>query len=181
MIDFIQYCFYCLGKLLSAAEGQNPEGVTPGVLLTGALTAVALLLIACGLYVLMLFVSRMLSGSKYVVSRKLVKAIRAGEYGVVKALVEAYPEYVNAYPSLFSKEWHLKRKRNIRYPLTEACLTDDWGMISLLLDNGADPNCDDGSTPLTVVYREKREHWLEISKLLIQHGALPENADEKAR
>ncbi len=43
--------------------------------------------------------------------------------------------------------------------------------MTLLLDNGADPNCNSGQAPLSVTYRTKFNNWYEISLVLIDYGA----------
>ena len=44
-------------------------------------------------------------------------------------------------------------------------------MVELLLEYGADPNCNDDFTPLSITYTTKRESWYEISLLLIKSGS----------
>lgn len=176
MFEFLKYCIRCLLMVISAAFGYNPEGVTWQNILVGILTLLTLSFVCFGFYCLVRFASMLISESKYCVSRRLVKAIRKGQYSSVKILVENYPECVNTYPSLFSKERNLKKNRDVLFPLTEACRSDDWGLVALLLDNGADPNCDDGFTPLGLVYREKRKNWQEIAQLLRKYGASSGNS-----
>lgn len=44
-------------------------------------------------------------------------------------------------------------------------------MITLLLEKGADPNCNDGLTPLSIIYTVKVNNWYRISLTLIEYGA----------
>ena len=57
------------------------------------------------------------------------------------------------------------------YPLNEACCTDNVELIELLIANGADVNCNDGLTPLSITYSGKRDNWYAISIVLIESGA----------
>lgn len=57
------------------------------------------------------------------------------------------------------------------YPLNDACATGNIDLIELLIDNGADVNCNDGFTPLSITYNGKVDNWYEISQILIDNGA----------
>lgn len=49
MWEFIKYCFYCLGMSISAAFGNNPEGMTFKYAIVGSITMFVLLGLALGI------------------------------------------------------------------------------------------------------------------------------------
>ncbi|MBO7303715.1 MAG: ankyrin repeat domain-containing protein [Clostridia bacterium] len=102
-------------------------------------------------------------------SKKLVSAIREEDIIEVKKILSKKPTCINAYPGI---KW-LDDTAEIRafYPLNVACARNNVELITLLLENGADVNCNDGVTPLSMVYRMKADNWYEISLILIESGA----------
>jgi len=164
MIEFLKYCIECLLVTINAALGYNPEEMTWKVGFVGILTAVAFCFIGYGSCWLIthIFIS------KYCLSRKLVKAIKAKQSSKIQIIVEYYPECIRVYPSLFPKNWNLIRNRKFRYPLTEVCSMDELNLVKLFLEKGADPNCNDGMTPLMVAAKNSTP---EIIRLLLDYGA----------
>lgn len=116
--------------------------------------------------------------SNYYYSKKLVTAIRNEDISKVQQIISRKPSCVNEYPSITPKWWHSAMNWRIVYPLTEACTTDNKEIVMLLLECGADPNCNDGVTPLSVTYSGKCSNWYAISLLLIDHGASLDYATE---
>lgn len=109
--------------------------------------------------------------SNYYYSKKLISAIREENIIAVQQIIEKKPTCINTYPSVTSKWWHSAMNWRVCYPLNEACGTGNIELIELLIKNGADVNCNDGLTPLSVTYSSKVDNWYEISQLLIQNGA----------
>ena len=109
--------------------------------------------------------------SNYYYSKKLILAIREENIIAVQQIIERKPTCINTYPSITSKWWHSAMNRRVFYPLNEACITGNINLIELLIKNGADVNCNDGLTPLSVTYSSKIDNWYEISQLLLQNGA----------
>ena len=109
--------------------------------------------------------------SNYYYSKKLVLAIREGNIIAVQQIIETKPTCINTYPSITSKWWHSAMNWRVCYPLNEACVTGNIDLIELLINNGADVNCNDGLTPLSITYSSKIDNWYEISQLLLQNGA----------
>ena len=109
--------------------------------------------------------------SDYYYSKKLVTAIKEENIIAVQQIVEKKPTCINTYPSITSKWWHSAMNWRVCYPLNEACDTGNIELIALLIENGADVNCNDGLTPLSVTYSSKIDNWYEISQLLLQNGA----------
>ena len=108
----------------------------------------------------------------YYYSKKLVSAIKEEDIVAIEAIIEENPDCINTYPSVMP-DWlnsFLDLPR-VCFPLTEACGTDNLEVVAILLQNGADPNCNDGLTPLSETYSAKRDNWYEISKTLIEYGA----------
>ena len=163
--------------VVSASIGDNPEGMSLKNIIVGLLTLFTLFFFFFGFFGF-IRITQSIFQSQYFLSRKLVKAINARQFSKVQQFVMNCPNCINKYPSLFSKERNLRKKRKFRYPLTEACYTDDLELIELLLSNGADPNCNDGLTPLSVVYTKKQRHWYEMSRLLIMYHASLEYTTE---
>ena len=48
MLEFIQYCIYCMLMCISCAFGNNPEGVTLVKIMIGLLTMIVLLALLLG-------------------------------------------------------------------------------------------------------------------------------------
>lgn len=61
--------------------------------------------------------------------------------------------------------------QRVCYPLNAACDTGNLDIIKLLIENGADVNCNDGLTPLSITYSSKVDNWYVISQILIKNGA----------
>ena len=104
-------------------------------------------------------------------SKKLVKAIRTQNIDEVERILDQNPGCINIYPSVAPKWWHSVMDLRVMYPLTEACMTGNKELIELLVEKGADVNCNDGRTPLSVIYTQKKEGWYQISLYLIDAGA----------
>ena len=113
----------------------------------------------------------MFLNSNYYYSKKLISAIREENIIAVQQIIEKKPTCINTYPSITSKGWHSAMNWRVCYPLNEACATGNIELIELLIVNGADVNCNDGLTPLSITYNSKVDNWYEISQLLLQNGA----------
>lgn len=107
----------------------------------------------------------------YIDAKKLVEAIKNEDLYATEQIINKNPECINTYPSITSKGWHSAMNWRVCYPLNEACLTGNMDLIELLIKNGADVNCNDGLTPLSVIYSSKIDNWYEISQILIEKGA----------
>jgi ankyrin repeat protein len=104
-------------------------------------------------------------------SKKLISAIREENIIAVQQIIDKKPTCINTYPSITSKWWHSAMNWRVCYPLNEACGTGNIELIELLIENGADVNCNDGLTPLSITYNSKVDNWYEISQILIKDGA----------
>ena len=113
----------------------------------------------------------MFLNSNYYYSKKLISAIREENIIAVQQIIEEKPTCINTYPSITSKWWHSAMNWRVCYPLNEACGTGNINLIELLIENGADVNCNDGLTPLSIIYNSKADNWYEISQILIENGA----------
>jgi len=89
----------------------------------------------------------------------------------VSEIIQNDPSSINTYPTLASRWWQSAMNQRSMYPLNEACSTGNTEIIELLLLSGADVNCNDGLTPLSVTFTGKLDNWYEISCLLIEKGA----------
>lgn len=48
---------------------------------------------------------------------------------------------------------------------------DNFELVKMLVEAGADVNCNDGRTPLSLTYCAKNDHWYQLSLYLIENGA----------
>ena len=103
--------------------------------------------------------------SNYYYSKKLVSAIRDKDMVAVRQIIEKNPTCINTYPALTSKWWHSAMNWRVCYPLNEACATGNIDLIELLIDNGADVNCNDGLTPLAISHCDT-----DLAELLLRYG-----------
>ncbi|MBE5866787.1 MAG: hypothetical protein E7292_11370 [Lachnospiraceae bacterium] len=111
--------------------------------------------------------------SNFYYSKKLVQAIRAEDLNEIESILEKKPDCVNTYPSILPREvlYGVFDAGRVNYPLIEACGTDNLEIVKLLVAFGADVNCNDGRTPLSITYCGKQENWYQISVFLIESGA----------
>ena len=56
MWEFIKYCFYCLGIIISAGFGDNPPGLTWKTGIVGTLTLLVLFALTIGILYLRVFI-----------------------------------------------------------------------------------------------------------------------------
>lgn len=125
---------------------------------------VTILILVVGIQILYL-------NSNYYYSKKLVSAIREEDIIAVQQIIEKKPTCINTYPSITSKGWHSAMNWRVYYPLNEAVITGNVSLIELLIENGADVNCNDGFTPLSIAYLSKSNNWYDLSLFLIKEGA----------
>ena len=110
-------------------------------------------------------------GGKNKYSRKLIEAIRNNDISLVEEIVREHPDCINVLPSNAPSGWNSAMNLSVLYPLTEACVASNSDIVKLLIEHGADTNCNNGFTPLSVTYSGKKDGWYEISLLLIENGA----------
>ena len=113
----------------------------------------------------------MFLNSNYYNSKELISAIREENITDVQQIIENKPSCINTYPSITSKWWQSAMNWRVCYPFNEACGTGNIELIELLIKNGADVNCNDGLTPLSITYSCKVDNWYDISLILIENGA----------
>lgn len=109
--------------------------------------------------------------SNYYYSKKLILAINEENIIEVQKIIKNKPTCINTYPAITSKWWQSAMDLRAYYPLVHACATGNIELIELLIKNGADVNCNDGLTPLSVTYHSKVDNWYNISLILIENGA----------
>ena len=132
--------------------------------------AVILIMLGC--------ISAVFFNSNYYYSKKLISVIKEENIIAVQQIIEKKPTCINTYPSIASKWWHSAMNWRVCYPLNEACGTGNIELIELLIENGADVNCNDGLTPLSITYSSKVDNWYDISLILIENGASLDYATE---
>ena len=104
-------------------------------------------------------------------AKKLVEAIKQKDISKVECIVEKYPRCVNTFPSVSSHWWRAVMGIVADFPLVEACGVGDTEIVRYLIEHGADVNCDDGYSPLSVTLIGKPEGWHDTFYYLIDHGA----------
>lgn len=104
-------------------------------------------------------------------AKKLVEAIKQKDISKVECIVEKYPRCVNTFPSVSSPWWRAVMGIVADFPLVEACGVGDTEIVRYLIEHGADVNCDDGYSPLSVTLIGKPEGWRDTFYYLIDCGA----------
>lgn len=114
-----------------------------------------------------------LNNLDYYYVKKLDCAIEEEDIAAIEEILQKRPSCVNTYPQkpmeiLFNtlmEEW------GTTYPLITACRKDNFEIVKMLVETGADLNCNDGRTPLSMTYCAKSKNWYKISTYLIENGA----------
>lgn len=109
--------------------------------------------------------------SDYAYSKQLVNAIHSGDHVTIQRILSEKPTCINSLTTPVSKTLCSVFDYRPIYPLIMACGVGDMDTIKLLIEHGADVNCNDGRTPLSITYAAKKENWFEISMFLIGKGA----------
>lgn len=124
------------------------------------------------LFVLLGISMMILFNSDYYYAKKLVKAIEAEDIAAIEHILETKPSCVNTYPQILLERIFntLCENRGTTYPLLTACNTGNIEIIKLLVEAGADVNCNDGRTALSLIYFQKKDNWYPISVYLIENG-----------
>lgn len=122
-------------------------------------------------------------------SKQLVGAIQVDDVQKATDIVKQNPKSVNALPSTSPWWWQLiSESPEVFYPLQEACSWENYDMVKLLIENGADVNLsykgiESAAPPLILAIQTQikkpwmnenppsRETTIDIIRLLIEHGA----------
>ena len=106
-------------------------------------------------------------------SKMLVKAIERNDIRAVEQILKINPHCADTYPQTLPERCfnYIMEERGDTYPLIVACGWDNFEIVKMLVEAGADTDCNDGRTPLSLTYSAKKEHWYQISLYLIESGA----------
>lgn len=105
-------------------------------------------------------------------SNKLIEAIRKEDQLAIVQILKERPSCVNAPFSCFPLGLYtLITEHRMEYPIMEACASGNVEIITTLIEAGADVNCNNGLTPLSVTFSTKPDGWYSISQILIENGA----------
>lgn len=110
--------------------------------------------------------------SDYYYAKKLVYAIELEDITTIEQILKKKPSCVSKYPQVLPEKIFntICEARGTTYPLIVACGMDNFEIVKVLVEAGADVNCNDGRTPLSLTYCAKKEHWYQISLYLIENG-----------
>lgn len=105
-------------------------------------------------------------------AKQLVQAIKNEDYDKVEQITRWNRICINTYPTIMPK-WveDYIFDDGFYYPLNQAIGIDNQEIIELLIARGANVNCNDGATPLSLTYQIKGENWYANSTMLIENGA----------
>lgn len=111
--------------------------------------------------------------SDYYYAKKLVHAIEVEDIITIEQILTKHPNCACIYPQILPEKLFntICEDRGTTYPLIVACGMDNFEIVKMLVEAGADVNCNDGRTPLSLTYCAKKEHWYQISLYLIENGA----------
>ncbi|MDE7271070.1 MAG: ankyrin repeat domain-containing protein [Acetatifactor sp.] len=114
----------------------------------------------------------MFLNSDYYYAKKLVHAVEMGDITTIEQILKKKPSCVSKYPQVLPEKIFntICEARGTTYPLIVACGMDNFEIVKVLVEAGADVNCNDGRTPLSLTYCAKKEHWYQISLYLIENG-----------
>ncbi|MCM1089236.1 MAG: ankyrin repeat domain-containing protein [Muribaculum sp.] len=122
----------------------------------------------------------MFLNSDYYNAKRLVHAIEKEDIDTVEQILEKCPSCAGTYPQIWPERIFnaICENRGTTYPLITACGMDNFEIVKILVEAGADVNCNDGRTPLSLTYCAKKEHWYQISLYLIENGVSLEYVTE---
>lgn len=104
-------------------------------------------------------------------SKQLVEAIRAENIPAIEGIISEHPECIDCFPGVFPIPFYWFIEWPMDYPLITAVEGNNIDIIKILVDSGADINCNSGDTPLRRAYLNKSDNWYQISCYLIENGA----------
>ncbi len=122
-------------------------------------------------FVIIVLLCGIIRGVNVWYSYRLKQAIWDDNIFAVREIIERCPSYVNYYPGFLPISVYSAFEFSTTYPLIVAVEKDNFDIIKLLVESGADVNCNDGSTPLRIAYFLKPVHWYKVSCYLIENGA----------
>ena len=134
---------------------------------------ILMIVVLCLLLLMIVIVAliAILNSNQYY-SKKLTEAIIEKDLVAAQQIINEKPDCVNAFPTMLPRWFYVMMDTYCpTYPLNTACAIGDIDVIKLLIENGADVNCNDGETPLSLTYCLKPYNWYAISLLLIESGA----------
>lgn len=104
-------------------------------------------------------------------SKQLVEAIETNNIPAIERIICDHPECINRFPGVFIPPvyWFFEDARH--YPLTVAAEKGNIDIVRLLVEAGANVNCNDGDTPLSNAYYLKSDNWYQVTCYLIEKGA----------
>ncbi|MDE7253853.1 MAG: ankyrin repeat domain-containing protein [Acetatifactor sp.] len=114
----------------------------------------------------------MFLNSDYYYAKSLVYAIEREDIASIEHILGKRPNCASTYPQILPERIFntICENRGTTYPLIVACGMDNVEIVKMLVEAGADVNCNDGRTPLSLTYCAKKEHWYQISLYLIENG-----------